>query len=64
MSQTPESRYWAGGRKAKTAVVPVKSTPQAQYKTPKATAIAAVTTMSTVRHDMDEFTEYLHCEFR
>jgi hypothetical protein len=51
MSQTPEMMYCAGVTVAKTGFVASHTEFHAQKTTPNATASAAATTMSTVRHD-------------
>ena len=55
-NHTPYKRFCAGGTAANAGVVADHTSPHAQKTTPNATAIAAVTTMSTVRQAPDGIT--------
>jgi hypothetical protein len=56
--------FCAGGTATNSGVAATQSAFQPQITTPNATAIAAVTTISTVRQDALRFTRYLQRAFR
>src|SRR6202158_2979814 len=63
-SHVPYKMFCAGETARNAGVAAAQSAFQAQNTTPNATAIAAVTTISTVRQDRDELTRHLHHVFR